>query len=1196
MTFLANQADAPMSTTWQPGTVLDAATMFDSVFYLETNPGVAESGMEPYQHFCRHGAAEGRRPVSWFDPRWYAAQNLGGDVTEAFDHYCRSGNLLGLPPNAQIAATVADAAREMFDIEFYLRTNEDVSGTGRDPWAHFLAHGARESRNPAPDFNINWYINRYVRREISATKGPNPCNALLHYVAIGKERGYLTQPRTVRPVKPAPRAIPGLSADAALLYGSPWFNAEHYRNVSGQTASRADLVTHYLATTVETRLDPSPQFGGAFYRDRYGKLPKMIEELACPADMPPLLHFLKTGQDRGFYPNAQIASLEIETIRSSGRFEAEYYFSNLARRPVLTDLVADYVFYGHVEGKRPFPGFDGSFVRTTYDALLGDPMHAPLAFYLNNANRAWVLASEHELRSEAAAVRACPLFDAEAYIKLAGIEDTERDPAEHYVIEGVRSGLPTGPRFDTEFYLANNADLANARVNPMLHYHNHGRKEGRIGLPTTAEHPDMTRRTYDSTKPSVIIFTHEFSRTGAPIVALNMARKFGERYNVIVWSGQADGALIEEFGAVSVEMRSGWGSTSGMADTLRTLHEAHGSLIAVVNSVVCHPVVAPLRLAGIPSVALIHEFANYVYPFGTLSRMVLFSDAAVFPAKMVQDACVNELTRMGTTHVPAHLHIRPQGYNAANSGTPSTTAAQIRAQLALDEGPRQRVLFGAGQVQPRKGLDLFLQAAQQLQARGDYDWRFVWVGGGYDPSRDMLTSVYIQHQISESGLTERVFLYDEQSSLEPFWEVADVFFLSSRMDPFPNVALDAMERNLPVVCFAGGTGIAELEPEFPFAVRAVRFADPIAAADAISAFAAIPDQTEAAFKGETGRKLRRSLSFDTYVNDLETFGAAAGEHHEQVLSMANDLAQVAPEQVEQAIRNVPTTFRLSSVASPALNRLNLAALLTDRPLPMSLQLDKDAGILEVLSPAGGVCGADFGRAPSLLPPTEHLVHLHATDPKLIDALFSPKSWTARLLSACRLVITAQDRKTIAALRPTLPARVHLIDQAFADGFAAISHVLSQPASAFGGGSHAAGTLGAETFTHCEPAAIAGQPVRVGREVLDTLSALMSGAALQCLGDRPAVDAIVPALLQDDVTEAVRAAFAKAVGLGETPSTHAPGFMGTYRRAPVEAFLTEGSETISRYALGLNKSERKALAALLFAAKGAHLLPALRLHS
>ena len=47
--------------------------VFDSEFYLRTNPDVAAAGVDPLRHYLRHGAAEQRQPHPLFDPLHYLA-------------------------------------------------------------------------------------------------------------------------------------------------------------------------------------------------------------------------------------------------------------------------------------------------------------------------------------------------------------------------------------------------------------------------------------------------------------------------------------------------------------------------------------------------------------------------------------------------------------------------------------------------------------------------------------------------------------------------------------------------------------------------------------------------------------------------------------------------------------------------------------------------------------------------------------------------------------------------------------------------------------------------------------------------------------------------------------------------------------------------------------------------------------------
>lgn len=77
------------------------------------------------------------------------------------------------------------------------------------------------------------------------------------------------------------------------------------------------------------------------------------------------------------------------------------------------------------------------------------------------------------------------LFDAEWYKMTQAPEVTLDVAALHYLQEGAAHGLSPGPLFDGPWYLKNNPDVAAAGQNPLLHYLNDGRLEGRPIYPFT---------------------------------------------------------------------------------------------------------------------------------------------------------------------------------------------------------------------------------------------------------------------------------------------------------------------------------------------------------------------------------------------------------------------------------------------------------------------------------------------------------------------------------------------------------------------------------------------------------------------------------------------------------------------------------------------------------------------------------------
>ncbi len=112
------------------------AGFFDADWYRARNPDISASGLDPLQHFIRHGAEERRDPNRFFDSAWYD------------EHY------------------------------------PDVAASGLHPLLHYLAAGAAELRNPHPRFDAVHYVDQHPEA------APNP---LLYHLREGEARGYVTE-------------------------------------------------------------------------------------------------------------------------------------------------------------------------------------------------------------------------------------------------------------------------------------------------------------------------------------------------------------------------------------------------------------------------------------------------------------------------------------------------------------------------------------------------------------------------------------------------------------------------------------------------------------------------------------------------------------------------------------------------------------------------------------------------------------------------------------------------------------------------------------------------------------------------------------------------------------------------------------------------------------------------------------------
>ena len=134
----------------------------------------------------------------------------------------------------------------------------------------------------------------------------------------------------------------------------------------------------------------------------------------------------------------------------------------------------------------------------------------------------------------------------------------------------------------------------------------------------------------------------------------------------------------------------------------------------------------------------------------------------------------------------------------ANSAEVSRIQKLLRPEGFSEEGI---LVLGAGYVDLRKGVDIFIQCAAKIAVLApDLHIRFVWVGRGFDTETDVYYSVYLADQIRRLGLEDRVSFLGEATVLHAAYDAADILLLTSRLDPLPNVAIDALgsraSRNL----------------------------------------------------------------------------------------------------------------------------------------------------------------------------------------------------------------------------------------------------------------------------------------------------------------------------------------------------------------------------------------------------------------
>jgi glycosyltransferase involved in cell wall biosynthesis len=298
----------------------------------------------------------------------------------------------------------------------------------------------------------------------------------------------------------------------------------------------------------------------------------------------------------------------------------------------------------------------------------------------------------------------------------------------------------------------------------------------------------------------------------------------------------------------------------------------------ILNSIARAEVLASFGSALLPTVTLIHEFASYSRPLGPMREALGWATEPVFSTRVTADS----FSRDHPALLQRRIHILPQGHcrlaTAPDSNALRTERRRLEAAMRPPGAEDALVVLGCGTVHLRKGVDLFLATAAAVRRlAGHRKVRFVWIGHGYDPERDLNYSVYIAEQLARSGLSEHVELIDEVTDLEPAYAMADLFYLASRLDPLPNVTVDAAMRGLPVICFDGASGIAEiLQRDATVGQTVVPYLDAEAAARRIVELMENLDLR--ARIGEATQALAQTtFDIDLYVARIDEVGAQAIE-------------------------------------------------------------------------------------------------------------------------------------------------------------------------------------------------------------------------------------------------------------------------------------------------------------------------------
>lgn len=364
--------------------------------------------------------------------------------------------------------------------------------------------------------------------------------------------------------------------------------------------------------------------------------------------------------------------------------------------------------------------------------------------------------------------------------------------------------------FDPDTYLMLNPDIAGTPLHPYEHYLNHGLAEGR-----QYRFPDLMAsygHELDPRKPSILLVSHEATRTGAPILTWNICKQLAASHNTVVLQ-LGRGSLLENFqfdAHATYLVPEAKHSPHIARHVVKLLLQRHKLDYAILNSIETEVLCEPLTVAGVPNLLLIHEFAANTMPHDKFLHARVWASLTVFSTELTKSDAVTCFPGLFDQAM-----VMPQG----RCLVPPTIRKTMDTAFLSDYAPKsaqdiakttRKLVIGLGSVCLRKGVDLFIEVATRMEAlSGGQAFEFLWVGGGY-PYYDPEYSAFLKDQIHRAGLQGRIHIAAETDDLNTLYERASLLVLSSRLDPLPNIAIDAICMGLPMVCFDKASGIADV--------------------------------------------------------------------------------------------------------------------------------------------------------------------------------------------------------------------------------------------------------------------------------------------------------------------------------------------------------------------------------------------------
>ena len=314
---------------------------------------------------------------------------------------------------------------------------------------------------------------------------------------------------------------------------------------------------------------------------------------------------------------------------------------------------------------------------------------------------------------------------------------------------------------------------------------------------------------------NILFVSHDANRAGAQILLLRFLKLLKNhpdfKFSILLkeggiienefeaiattyfWKPKIDKSQYSLFGKIFNKITK---NRSLKKDLLEKLAKQNFDLI-VSNTLTNGDLLQKLSVLNVPISTYVHELEMGIQQYTTpilLENTLKFTKSYIACAESVRENLIQNHS-IDATKIKVLPSLLPD--SAVSFESSKSNIHSLRNKYNIPENAF--LVGGMGTVDLRKGVDVFLQVANLLKAKNDI--YFLWVGG---QSTEIEFKIF-QIDKDRLGLRNVIFQTSITNPLD-YIDAFDIFFVSSREDPYPLVVLEAAILAKPIICFdkAGG--------------------------------------------------------------------------------------------------------------------------------------------------------------------------------------------------------------------------------------------------------------------------------------------------------------------------------------------------------------------------------------------------------